>query len=102
MAFYWVTFLLYFVDIVAYLLAPFFQQVYTDNIITRKNPEWFGPLMFCYILLFVGVLFLRDPLLRWMERQKYHRARRQEEQTVEETPQEDVVEEAVMMEDDER
>ncbi len=56
----------------------------------------------CYILLFVGVLFLRDPLLRWMERQKYHRARRQEEQTVEETPQEDVVEEAVMMEDDER
>ena len=53
MAFYWVTFLLYFVDIVAYLLAPFFQQVYTDNIITHKNPEWFGPLMFCYILLFV-------------------------------------------------
>ena len=53
MAFYWVTFLLYFVDIVAYLLAPFFQQVYTDNIITRKNPEWFGPLIFCYILLFV-------------------------------------------------
>ena len=53
MAFYWVTFLLYFVDIVAYLLTPFFQQVYTDNIITRKNPEWFGPLMFFYILLFV-------------------------------------------------
>ena len=53
MAFYWVTFLLYFVDIVAYLLVPFFQQVYTDNIITRKNPEWFGPLMFFYILLFV-------------------------------------------------
>ena len=53
MAFYWVTFLLYFVDIVAYLLAPFFQQVYTDNIITRKNPEWFGPLMIAYILLFV-------------------------------------------------
>ena len=53
MAFYWVTFLLYFVDILAYLLAPFFQQVYTDNVITRKNPEWFGPLMFFYILLFV-------------------------------------------------
>ena len=53
MAFYWVTFLLYFVDIVAYLLAPFFQQVYTDNIITRKNPEWFGPMMIAYILLFV-------------------------------------------------
>jgi len=53
MAFFWVTFLLYFVDIIAYLLAPFFQQIYTDNIITRKNPEWFGPLMFFYILLFV-------------------------------------------------
>ena len=53
MAFYWATFLLYLVDILAYLLVPFFQQIYTDNIITRKNPEWFGPLMFCYILLFV-------------------------------------------------
>ncbi len=53
MTFFWVTFLLYLVDIVAYLLAPFFQQIYTDNIITRKNPEWFGPLMTCYILLFV-------------------------------------------------
>ena len=53
MAFFWATFLLYLVDILAYLLIPFFQQVYTDNIITRKNPEWFGPLMFCYILLFV-------------------------------------------------
>lgn len=53
MAFYWVTFLLYFVDIVAYLLAPFFQQVYTDNVITRKNPEWFGPLVTCYIVLFL-------------------------------------------------
>ena len=53
MAFFWVTFLLYFVDIIAYLLVPFFQQIYTDNVITRKNPEWFGPLMTCYILLFV-------------------------------------------------
>lgn len=53
MAFFWVTFLLYFVDIVAYLLAPFFQQVYTDNVITRKNPEWFGPLVTCYIVLFL-------------------------------------------------
>lgn len=53
MAFYWVTFLLYFVNIVAYLLAPFFQQVYTDNVITRKNPEWFGPLVTCYIVLFL-------------------------------------------------
>ena len=53
MAFFWVTFLLYFVDIVAYLLAPFFQQIYTDNVITRKNPEWFGPLVTCYIVLFL-------------------------------------------------
>ncbi len=53
MAFFWVTFLLYFVDIIAYLLLPFFQQIYTDNVITRKNPEWFAPLMTCYILLFV-------------------------------------------------
>lgn len=53
MAFFWVTFLLYFVDIVAYLVTPFIQQIYTDNVITRKNPEWFAPLMTCYILLFV-------------------------------------------------
>ena len=53
MTFFWVTFLLYFVDIIAYLLLPFFQQIYTDNVITRKNPEWFAPLMTCYILLFV-------------------------------------------------
>ena len=53
MAFFWVTFLLYFVDIIAYLLVPFVQQIYTDKVITRKNPEWFGPLMTCYILLFV-------------------------------------------------
>ena len=53
MAFFGVTFLLYFVDIASYLLPPFFQQVFTDNIITRKNPEWFAPMMFFYILLFV-------------------------------------------------
>ena len=53
MAFFAVTFILYFIDISAYLLPPFFQQVFTDNIITRKNPEWFAPMMFFYILLFV-------------------------------------------------
>ena len=35
------------------LLPPLFQQVYTDNIITHKNPEWFTPLIVLYILLFV-------------------------------------------------
>jgi len=35
------------------LLPPLFQQVFTDNIITRKNPEWFTPLLIVYILLFV-------------------------------------------------
>ena len=35
------------------LLPPLFQQVFTDNIITRKNPEWFTPLLVVYILLFV-------------------------------------------------
>ena len=53
MSFFWVTFLLYLVNMVAYLVAPFFQQVFTDNIITRKNPEWFGPLITCYIVLFL-------------------------------------------------
>ena len=53
MAFFAVTFVLYFVDISSYLLPPFFQQIFTDNIITRKNPEWFGPMMIAYVLLFV-------------------------------------------------
>ena len=53
MGFFAVTFVLYFVDIPTYLLPPFFQQIFTDNIITRKNPEWFTPMMACYILLFV-------------------------------------------------
>ena len=34
------------------LLPPLFQQVYTDNVITHKNPEWFTPLLVLYILLF--------------------------------------------------
>ncbi len=53
MSFFWVTFLLYLVNMFAYLVTPFFQQVYTDNIITRKNPEWFGPLIILYIVLFL-------------------------------------------------
>ena len=35
------------------LLPPLFQQVYTDNVITHKNPEWFTPLLILYVLLFV-------------------------------------------------
>ena len=35
------------------LMPPLFQQVYTDNVITRKNPEWFGPLITLYIAMFV-------------------------------------------------
>ena len=37
----------------ATMFPPLFQQVFTDNIITRKNPEWFGPLMAVYFLLFL-------------------------------------------------
>ena len=44
---------LYFIDLFSYLIPPFIQQVYTDNIITNKNPEWFTPLILIYILLFV-------------------------------------------------
>ena len=35
------------------IFPPLFQQVFTDNIITQKNPEWFTPLIVLYILLFV-------------------------------------------------
>ena len=44
---------LYFIDMFSYLIPPFIQQVFTDNIITNKNPEWFTPLIIIYILLFV-------------------------------------------------
>lgn len=53
MGFIVVTFLLYLIDMASYLFPPFFQQIYTDNIITLKNPEWFMPLMVIYVLLFV-------------------------------------------------
>ena len=51
--FFVVSFLLLIIDLASYILPPFFQQVYTDNVITRKNAEWFGPLMFFYIALFL-------------------------------------------------
>ena len=46
------------IDSVFCLLPPLFQQVYTDNIITRKNPEWFTPLLTIYVMLFVFQLLL--------------------------------------------
>ena len=62
-----VTVLLLVGDMASYLLPPFFQQIFTDNIITHKNPEWFGPLMSVYILLFVMevmIWLLLNPLRR--------------------------------------
>jgi ABC-type bacteriocin/lantibiotic exporter with double-glycine peptidase domain len=46
------------IDSVACVFPSLFQQVYTDNIITQKNPEWFTPLIVLYILLFVLELLL--------------------------------------------
>ncbi len=44
---------IYLFDIPTRIFPSLFQQVYTDNIITHKNPEWFTPLMVLYVLLFV-------------------------------------------------
>ena len=46
-------FVLYAIDSIALIFPSLFQQVYTDNIITRKSPEWFTPLMTLYVLLFL-------------------------------------------------
>ena len=46
------------IDSVICIFPPLFQQVYTDNIITQKNPEWFTPLIVLYIFLFVLELLL--------------------------------------------
>lgn len=65
--FFLVTFFLLMADMASYLLPPFFQQVYTDNIVTWKNPEWFTPMMIFYFLLFVLELttwLLLNPLRR--------------------------------------
>jgi ABC-type bacteriocin/lantibiotic exporters, contain an N-terminal double-glycine peptidase domain len=58
LSFFLVTTLLLLGDMAAHLLPPIFQQVYTDNIITHKNPEWFTPLMIFYVVLFVLELTL--------------------------------------------
>ena len=44
---------IYSFDISTRIFPSLFQQVYTDNIITHKNPEWFAPLMVFYVALFV-------------------------------------------------
>ena len=44
---------IYLFDIPTRIFPSLFQQVYTDNIITHKNPEWFTPLLVLYVLLFV-------------------------------------------------
>ena len=49
----WLTLMLYAISLGMSLFPPFFQQVYTDSIITGKNPEWFKPLMMLYVALFV-------------------------------------------------
>ena len=46
------------IDSVANIFPPLFQQVYTDNVITRENPEWFTPLMVLFILFFVFELLV--------------------------------------------
>jgi len=45
-------------DSVFCLFPSLFQQVYTDNIITHKNPEWFTPLLTLYVMLFVFQLLI--------------------------------------------
>ncbi len=47
-----VSVLLYVITIGMDLFPPFFQQVFTDNIITGKNSEWFKPLITLYVTLF--------------------------------------------------
>ena len=41
------------IDAISNIFPPLFQQVYTDNVITHKNPEWFSPLLVLYIMLFL-------------------------------------------------
>ena len=48
--------IIYLIDTPSRVFPSLFQKVYTDNIITHKNPEWFVPLLTFYVLLFVFVL----------------------------------------------
>ena len=47
---------IYIIDTPTRILPALFQKVFTDNIITHKNPEWFVPLLTIYVLLFILVL----------------------------------------------
>ncbi len=47
---------IYLIDTLVVILTPLFQQVYADNVITHKNPEWFTPLITCYFALFLLAL----------------------------------------------
>ena len=47
---------IYLIDTLVVILTPLFQQVYTDHVITHKNPEWFAPLIICYFALFALAL----------------------------------------------
>ena len=61
------SFVLITIDSIASIFPSLFQQVYTDNIITLKNPEWFTPLIVLYVLLFVlelGIWILFSVLRR--------------------------------------
>ena len=48
--------IIYLMEAPSRIFPALFQKVYTDNIITQKNPEWFTPLLTIYVLLFVLVL----------------------------------------------
>lgn len=48
-----ISLLLYTITIGMNLFPPLFQQVFTDHIITGKNPDWFLPLLLLYSALFV-------------------------------------------------
>ena len=48
--------IIYLIEAPSRIFPALFQKVYTDNIITQKNPEWFTPLLTIYVLLFVLVL----------------------------------------------
>lgn len=43
---------IYFISFGIDLFPPIFQQIYTDNIINRKNPDWYNPLLVLYLGLF--------------------------------------------------
>jgi hypothetical protein len=59
--------IIYLIDTPSRFFPSLFQKVYTDNIITHKNPEWFVPLLTFYVLLFVFVLTVWVSLSRWYE-----------------------------------